>query len=150
METTTTTRSPGETERAAAELAAKLPVGSVIALYGDLGAGKTCFIRGLAHGLGVARIVHSPTFTLINEYPGRLTLFHMDLYRIRDADEALDFGLDDYIFGSGVCAIEWAEKVEKLLPQQTIRVTLSLGATEDERSIRIQYPASGTPTRQAP
>ncbi len=137
MEKEITTRSPEETEQVAAELAAALRGGAVIALYGDLGAGKTCFIRGLARGLGVTRIVHSPTFTLINEYAGRLTLFHMDLYRIRDADEALDFGLDDYIFGDGLCAIEWAEKVETLLPPHTIRVTLKMFGDENTRQVEI-------------
>ena len=137
MEKIITTGSPEETEQIAAELAATLAAGAVIALYGDLGAGKTCFIRGLAHGLGVTRNVHSPTFTLINEYPGRLALFHMDLYRIRNADEALDFGLDDYIFGPGVCAIEWAERIEKLLPPNTIRVTMKMGDAENTRTISV-------------
>jgi tRNA threonylcarbamoyladenosine biosynthesis protein TsaE len=121
-------------------MAASLKAGDIVALHGDLGAGKTCFIRGLARGLGVTRTVHSPTFTLINEYPGRLTLYHMDLYRIRNADEALDFGLDDYLFGNGVCAIEWAERIARLLPPETIRVTLAMGGTEDERHIEIADP----------
>lgn len=138
MEKFLTSRSSEETEQIAADLAADLPPGSVLALYGDLGAGKTCFIRGLARGLGVTRHVHSPTFTLINEYPGRIPLYHMDLYRIGHADEELDFGLDDYLFGKGVCAIEWAERVEKLLPSHTIRVTMKLGAGEDERQILLQ------------
>jgi tRNA threonylcarbamoyladenosine biosynthesis protein TsaE len=136
-----TTRSAYETEHLAAGLAGNLRAGSLVALYGDLGAGKTCFIRGLARGLAVTRTVHSPTFTLINEYPGRLPLFHMDLYRIRDADEALDFGLDDYLFGEGVCAIEWAERIEKLLPPHTIRVTMTMGDDENTRLICIATPA---------
>lgn len=129
---------PAETESYAAKLAERLAPGAVLALYGDLGAGKTCFIRGLAHGLGCSRTVHSPTFTLINEYPGRLPLYHMDLYRIRDADEALDLGLDDYLFGNGVCAIEWAERIEPLLPPATLRVRLAAGVGENERSICIE------------
>lgn len=140
MEKKFTTRSPEETERIAADLAASLRAGAVLAMYGDLGAGKTCFIRGLATGLGATRSVHSPTFTLVNEYPGRLKLFHMDLYRIRDADEALDFGLDEYLHGEGICAIEWAERVESLLPAATIRVTLAHGTDENERSIAITTP----------
>lgn len=140
MEQRVTTQSAEETEAVAATLAAALRPGDIVALHGDLGAGKTCFIRGLARGLGVTRTVHSPTFTLINEYPGRLTLYHMDLYRIRNADEALDFGLDDYLFGDGVCAIEWAERIARLLPPATIRVSLVPGGPADERRIEIAAP----------
>lgn len=139
MEKVLTSNSADETERIAAELAATLRPGAVLALHGDLGAGKTCFIRGLARGLGVTRHVHSPTFTLINEYPGRVPLYHMDLYRLSSPDQALDLGLDDYLFGAGVCAIEWAERVAKLLPPHTIHVSLHLGETEDTRTISITH-----------
>lgn len=131
------TTSPEETEALAAALGASLSAGAVLALHGDLGAGKTCFIRGLAKGLGCTRPIHSPTFTLINEYPGPLTLYHMDLYRIRDADEALDFGLDEYLFGRGVCAIEWADRVTTLLPPETLHISLQAGTGEQDRLIRM-------------
>lgn len=140
MQRTYTTQDEAATERLAARLAESLRAGDVLALHGDLGAGKTCFIRGLARGLGVDRHVHSPTFTLINEYPGRLRLLHMDLYRI-EAGAALDaLDLDDYLFGDGVCAIEWAERITPLLPPDTLHVTLQTGTAPDERTITIATP----------
>lgn len=101
-------------------LAATLRRGDVLALSGDLGAGKTHFVKGLAAGLGALVSVTSPTFTLIHEYlGGRLPLYHFDLYRLDDADEALKIGLDEYLDGDGACVIEWAEKFPALLPPHT-------------------------------
>jgi len=131
-------RSPEETQRAAATLAAALQPGSVLALHGDLGAGKTCFIQGLARALGVTATVNSPTYTIISEYRGRLPLYHVDLYRLDDAEEALRTGLDEYLHGDGVTAIEWAERAAPLLPAHTIHVYLAAGASPDERTIEIQ------------
>lgn len=100
--------------------AASLRRGDVLALTGELGAGKTHFVKGLAAGLGTPSGVTSPTFTLIHEYPGgRLPLYHFDLYRLDDADAALRIGLDEYLFGDGICVIEWAEKFPALLPPHT-------------------------------
>ena len=109
---TITTRSESETATVGRELAATLSAGDVVLLYGDLGAGKTAFVRGLAEGLGVHRDeVSSPTFTLVQEYRGgRLALFHVDLYRLNDPRETDDLGLDEIAEG-GVMAIEWAEKL---------------------------------------
>lgn len=108
---------PQETLDLGRRMAALLRRGDVLALAGDLGAGKTHFTKGLAEGLGVEGDVTSPTFTLIHEYPGgRLPLFHIDLYRLEDADEALGIGLDDYLEGDGVTVIEWADKFKTLLP----------------------------------
>ena len=108
-----TTHSEEETAAVGRHLAASLGAGDVLLLYGDLGAGKTAFVRGLAEGLGVNRDeVSSPTFTLVQEYRGgRLTLFHVDLYRIDDPREIDDLGLEE-IAADGVLAIEWAEKLE--------------------------------------
>ncbi len=131
------TRSPEETRQLAASLAASLIPGTVLALHGDLGAGKTCFIQGLAEGLGVEGPVTSPTFTLVHEYAGRLPLYHADLYRIADAREALRAGLEDYLHGGGVCAVEWAERAPGLLPAHTVHVRLRAGAKEQERDIVI-------------
>ena len=116
----TISHSPAETIALARTLAATLRRGDVLALSGDLGAGKTHFVKGLAAGLGTAASVTSPTFTLLHEYPGgRLPLYHFDFYRLDDADEALGIGLDEYLDGDGVCVIEWAEKFPALLPPHT-------------------------------
>ncbi len=99
----------------------------MLALHGDLGAGKTCFIQGLAEALGVTATVSSPTYTLINEYRGRVPFYHADLYRLDDPAEALRAGLDDYLHSDGVTAIEWAERASTLLPARTIHVYLRSG-----------------------
>src|SRR5476649_513079 len=121
---TVTTRSEEETATVGRELAVTLSAGDVLLLYGDLGAGKTAFVRGLAEGLGVSRDeVSSPTFTLIQEYRGgRLTLFHVDLYRIDDPREFDELGLDEIAL-DGVLAIEWADKLPSP-PQDAVRVTI--------------------------
>jgi tRNA threonylcarbamoyladenosine biosynthesis protein TsaE len=101
-------------------VASTLRRGDVLALRGDLGAGKTHFVKGIAAGLGGGDIVTSPTFTLIHEYTGgRLPLFHFDFYRLEDETEAIKIGLEEYLDGEGVCVIEWAEKVPALLPGGT-------------------------------
>ena len=116
----TISHSPAETIALARTIAATLRRGAVLALSGDLGAGKTHFVKGLAAGLGTAASVTSPTFTLLHEYPGgRLPLYHFDFYRLDDADEALKIGLDEYLDGDGACVIEWAEKFPALLPPHT-------------------------------
>ena len=116
----TISHSPAETIALARTLAATLRRGAVLALSGDLGAGKTHFVKGLAAGLGTAASVTSPTFTLLHEYPGgRLPLYHFDFYRLDTADEALRIGLDEYLDGDGACVIEWAEKFPALLPPHT-------------------------------
>ena len=116
----TISHSPAETIALARTLAAALRRGDVLALSGDLGAGKTHFVKGLAAGLGTAASVTSPTFTLLHEYPGgRLPLYHFDFYRLDAADEALKIGLDEYLDGDGACVIEWAEKFPALLPPHT-------------------------------
>jgi tRNA threonylcarbamoyladenosine biosynthesis protein TsaE len=112
---TITTRSEDETAAVGRDLAARLSAGSAVLLYGDLGAGKTAFVRGLAEGLGIAADeVSSPTFTLVQEYRGgRLPLFHVDLYRLNEAREVDELGLDE-ITAEGVVAIEWADKMRDL------------------------------------
>jgi tRNA threonylcarbamoyladenosine biosynthesis protein TsaE len=143
---TTVTHSEVETAAVARELAATLAAGEVVLLYGDLGAGKTAFVTGLAEGLGIERDeVSSPTFTLVQEYRGgRLTLFHVDLYRIDDPREIDDLGLDE-IAEEGVLAIEWAEKLAghaRLTPSRyVVRLTHGEG---DVRTIEI----TNSPTRQ--
>ncbi len=118
------TYSPAETEQLGEKLASKLTGGAVLALRGDLGAGKTAFTRGLARGLGYAGAVTSPTFTIVNEYEGgRLPLFHFDLYRLSSSDELWDIGWEDYLDRGGVCAVEWSERASELL-ENAVSVTL--------------------------
>ena len=128
------------TERAASLLGGQVQAGDVLALIGDLGAGKTSFTRGLARGMGVERLsdVCSPTFTIINEYPGPLPLYHIDLYRIGDEEEAWDLGLEEYFFGKGVCAVEWFDRFPRLWPQQTVEIRLDfLDDTPEGRRITV-------------
>ncbi len=129
--------SPAETKKIAADLAQKLTGGEVIAFYGDLGMGKTCFVTGLAEGLGFKGDVSSPTFALINEYlGGRLNLYHFDMYRITTWDDLYTTGYFDYMESGGVLAVEWSENIENALPDDVIRVTIKrLGDTE--RQIQI-------------
>jgi tRNA threonylcarbamoyladenosine biosynthesis protein TsaE len=108
----------------------------VVALSGDLGAGKTCFIQGLASGLGIAGPVTSPTFVLIAEYTGRLPLYHVDLYRTESLGEIRALGLEEMLDGGGITAIEWAEKAEPLLPSRTVRVRIR-GAGDEPRTVEI-------------
>jgi tRNA threonylcarbamoyladenosine biosynthesis protein TsaE len=129
-------KNPEETRLLARELSGGLSASQVIALRGDLGAGKTEFVKGLAEGLGYPRDVTSPTFTLIHEYVGgRLPLYHMDLYRLESERELDELGLDDYLFGDGICAIEWAEKFPERFSERAIWIELLLGPG-NERIIR--------------
>lgn len=118
-------------------LARELRRGDVIALSGELGAGKTALVKGIARGLGIAVEVTSPTFTLIHEYSGgRLALYHIDLYRIDSVPQALAIGIEDYLNGTGVTVIEWAERIASLLPPHTTRIRIeSLG--ENTRRIEV-------------
>jgi tRNA threonylcarbamoyladenosine biosynthesis protein TsaE len=118
-------RSEAETEALGQRLAAALPEGgAVIAMYGELGAGKTAFVRGLARGLGAEGRVVSPTFTIVNEYYGKRDLFHFDMYRLHSADELFDIGWEDYLAREGVCAVEWSENVPGAFDGSEIRVTI--------------------------
>lgn len=117
--------SEAETEAAGERLGASLSPGTVLAYRGGLGMGKTAFTRGLARGLGCTGRVTSPTFTIVNEYEGRIPLFHFDMYRLPDSDALFDIGWDDYLDRGGVCAVEWSEQVDDALPEDTIYVTIS-------------------------
>ena len=130
------TSSEEETEACGRELAESLAPGSVVALYGDLGAGKTAFVRGMALGLGVEESVSSPTFTIVNEYPGRIPLFHFDLYRLRDEGELFDIGWEDYLDRGGICALEWSERAEGAFGPDTVKVSIRrLGDTLREITV---------------
>ena len=133
------TNSPEETEALGEMLAGRLEPGTVIAFTGDLGAGKTAFVRGLARGLGITERVTSPTFTIVNEYEGgRLPLFHFDMYRLGSADELFDIGWEDYLMRGGVCAVEWSENVSDALEEGCLRVDIRRGERDDQRRITIE------------
>lgn len=135
-----TTHSPEETRSLAAEVLRELKPGAVLALHGDLGAGKTCFVQGLAAALGVQQAVSSPTFVLIHEYPSTPPLYHADLYRIRDADDAFGLGIEEYFKSDGITVIEWAERATEILPPDTWHLTFEVGADLTERTIMIERP----------
>ena len=129
--------SAAETIEWGRQLAAELRPDAVIALGGELGSGKTCLVKGIASGLGVIQDVTSPTFTLIHEYiGGRLPLFHADLYRLDTVQQAQAIGIEDYFNRGGVTVIEWAEKIQPLLPDRTIHVRIEI-IDESSRSIHI-------------
>jgi tRNA threonylcarbamoyladenosine biosynthesis protein TsaE len=117
--------SPEETQRFGEELGKLAQPGGLFLLVGGLGAGKTCFTQGIAWGLGIAGYATSPTFVVINQYQGRLPLYHIDLYRLDSVEEIAELGLDDYLYGSGVCVVEWAEKAMEVFPIEHLLVQIS-------------------------
>ena len=134
------TRTPAETQTIGEEIGKQLRQGDLVALIGDLGTGKTCLTQGIARGAGVYpnQIVNSPSYTLINEYAGKIPIYHVDLYRLQNHDELLDLGLDEYMEGNGICIIEWAEKLGSLKISHTkIQITW---LSEMTREIEIQIP----------
>lgn len=133
------TQNEEETVRAGVEFSHRLIPGSVVALSGDLGTGKTHFTKGISKGLGITENVASPTFTIINEHRGgRLPLYHFDCYRLRSPAELDEMGFEEYIYGIGVCVIEWAEMIEERLPQRRFDVVITLGNRNTERTIEIR------------
>jgi tRNA threonylcarbamoyladenosine biosynthesis protein TsaE len=134
-----TTRSPEETEAAGARLGATLGPGDVVALTGELGAGKTVFVQGLVRALGVTGGATSPTFVLVNEYRGRLPVHHVDAYRTGSLAELEDLGLEEMMDGDGVTLVEWAERLGPLLPARAVRVAIA-GVGDEPRAITIHDP----------
>lgn len=133
------TSSAEETFELGRRFAAFLTPGTVVALSGELGAGKTAFAKGVACGLGVTAHVTSPTFTLINEYQGRLPFYHMDAYRLEDEEEIWQLGLEEYFAGPGVVLVEWPERVAALLPAGCIRVEIRKEWQENGGEYRILF-----------
>lgn len=129
------TSSTEETMRFAEKIGKTVQPGTVIVLEGDLGAGKTTFTKGLALGLGITRVVNSPTFTIIKEYHGRIPLYHMDVYRLENSEE--DLGFDEYFEGDGVTVVEWASKIQEQLPLHYIELTITRMG-ENQRKINIR------------
>jgi len=153
------TESPEETQALGEKIGKTFRQGDVIALIGDLGTGKTCLTQGIARGVGIAsdEVVNSPSYILINEYNGKIPIYHIDLYRLEDSAEIAELGLSEYMEGDGICIIEWAERMADALPDTAIKIRITLEevsdnetlapilqSPEDEniRHIKIQYPIS--------
>jgi tRNA threonylcarbamoyladenosine biosynthesis protein TsaE len=133
-------RSAQDTQALGERLGARLGRGDVVACIGPLGAGKTCFLQGLARGLGVMTDVTSPTFVLVNQYRGRLPVYHVDAYRTGSLTELVDLGLEEMFHGEGVTVVEWADKLLPLLPPRTVTVTIA-GLGDELRQIELAGPA---------
>lgn len=129
--------SPSDTWKIAADFFQTLGKPAVIALHGNLGAGKTCFTQGLAQAAGVKEPVCSPTYTIISEYRGTVPFHHIDLYRLGGPAEVFDLGLDEYLDAGGITVIEWAERAAELLPPSTVHLRIERGEGEEQRIIRI-------------
>ena len=128
-----------DTEKLGENIGQKVQPGTVIALIGDLGTGKTTLTKSIARGLGVTETVTSPTFNIIREYrSGRLPLYHFDVYRIGDPDEMFELGYEEYFYGDGVCVVEWADIIEELLPEDAVVITIDRGASDEEREYEIE------------
>ncbi len=132
------TKSPEETQSLGEEIGRELVRGDIVAITGELGAGKTCLAQGLGWGIGIDRKVYmtSPSFTLIKEYRGRMPVCHIDLFRLKNIKEAYDLPIEDYFFGRCVTIIEWADKIESLLPPEHLRIDIEI-VSENERRIKI-------------
>ena len=137
---TVVSRSAGETQALGERLGSRLGRGAVVACIGPLGAGKTCFLQGLARGLGVTAPVTSPTFVLVNEYRGRLPVYHVDAYRTGSLGEIVELGIEEMLHGEGVTIVEWADKLLPLLPPRTITVSIT-GLGDEPRRIEMAGPA---------
>ncbi|MDO4869860.1 MAG: tRNA (adenosine(37)-N6)-threonylcarbamoyltransferase complex ATPase subunit type 1 TsaE [Bacillota bacterium] len=136
--TTIKIRNEEETRAFGMKLGAEAKAGTVVALMGDLGTGKTTLTKYIAEGLGVTEQITSPTFNIIKEYrTGRLPLFHFDVYRIGDVDEMFEIGYEEYFYGEGICVVEWADLIEELIPEDATTIHITMGTTEEERIYEI-------------
>ena len=126
-----------QTEQIGEKLAKTLVGTEIIALFGELGAGKTAFTRGICKGLNVKNNVCSPTFAILNEYHGNFKVFHFDMYRVKTIDDLYSTGYFDYL-DNGILIIEWSENIENILPENVIKLTIKYGKTENERIISIE------------
>lgn len=132
------THSPEETQEIGVKIGCQLNPGDVVALVGDLGVGKTCLTQGIARGAGVYQdqTVNSPSYILINEYEGKIPVYHIDLYRLERLEDIIALGLEEYLEGEGICVIEWADRLGELLPESYIQVSIT-GEDEFTRAIEV-------------
>ncbi|OGN95219.1 MAG: tRNA (adenosine(37)-N6)-threonylcarbamoyltransferase complex ATPase subunit type 1 TsaE [Chloroflexi bacterium RBG_13_50_10] len=130
-------RSPEQTQRLGMRLGELAEAGDVFLLTGNLGSGKTCLTQGIAWGLDIKEYAFSPSFVIVREYHGRLPLYHIDFYRLDRIEEITDLGLEEYIYGKGVCVVEWAEKGIAVLPEEHLLINLGY-VSDTERSISIE------------
>lgn len=139
MSTLLKSKSPKETQKIGINIAKNLQKGNVVALIGELGAGKTCITQAMMKGLGVKERYTgtSPTFVIITEYKGRMPVYHFDVYRINDIKDIMDLGYEEYFYGNGVAIIEWADKVSEILPKNCVKITLKITGAK-EREILIE------------
>lgn len=129
-----------ETRKFGKELGLKAEPGTVIALVGDLGTGKTTLTKAIAEGVGVKDVITSPTFNIVKQYDsGRLPLYHFDVYRIGDVDEMYELGYEEYFYGNGVCVIEWADIIEELIPEDALLIEIEYGEKEGERIYKCTF-----------
>lgn len=129
-----------ETRAFGLNLAQSLCAGDVVALIGDLGTGKTALTKYIAEGLGIKAMITSPTFTIVQEYrEGRLPLYHFDVYRIGDPEEMYEIGYEEYFYGDGVCVVEWADRIEDLLPEETKTIRIEYGKNQEERIYQCTF-----------
>jgi tRNA threonylcarbamoyladenosine biosynthesis protein TsaE len=131
------THSPEQTQQIGTAIGKQAQSGDLILLIGDLGAGKTCFTQGIAWGTGFDGYASSPSFVLVREYHGKLTVYHIDLYRLDNIAEIAELGIDDYLYGEGICVIEWADKALDSLPQEYLLITFE-HLTDNERRMRFE------------
>lgn len=140
MEKTININNQQEAEAFGVKLGREAVPGTIIALTGDLGTGKTTLTKAIARGLDIMDIITSPTFNIVKQYDsGRLPLYHFDVYRIGDPDEMYELGYEEYFYGEGVCVIEWADLIEELLPEDAVRISIEYGEREGERIYRCMF-----------
>jgi tRNA threonylcarbamoyladenosine biosynthesis protein TsaE len=133
------TYSSEETTKLGEKFSSRLQSGDIVALCGELGAGKTSFVQGICKGLGIHEHVASPTFTIVNEYnSGKLIVYHFDFYRMKSTNELREIGFEEYLNGNGICLIEWADRIQEFLPAKRFDVKLELGVDYNTRRIEIE------------
>ena len=129
-----------DTKKTGIEIGRRVKAGTVIALSGDLGTGKTALTKAVAEGLGVKEVITSPTFNIVKQYEtGRLPLYHFDVYRIGDVDEMYELGYEEFFFGSGVSIVEWVDLIEDIIPEDAVRIEIEYGEKEGERIYKCTF-----------